>query len=284
VKPSTGVAVGDVRLYAYDEAQRVDEYGVKWGLTKLDGWFDGWDGAGGVDQKTQADGAWVTPQYAGPRVVHVDGRFEAPSWDAATLAWERLLAQVPFRQLGTLLVSTGEGTVPEQTALVRQHEKPILNRRDNRATFSLSLLAPDPRKYATTTQTTNLVLPLATGGITPPLTPPITVTGSSTVSQATLVNDGNITTYPVLTITGPCPPARVTNLTTSESIRVVDAVPAGQTLVIDLLNGNAVTGGQSRRVLGSWWGLVPGANEVAFSADSYDAAAALQVAYRSAWK
>jgi hypothetical protein len=281
--PATGVHVGEVFLPAYTGAP-VDEHGVQWKLTKLDGWDDGWEGSGTVEQKSQADGAWVSPQYAGPRVVHLKGSLQASSEDDATRAWDRLLGGLAFRQLATLRVSRGEGTVSDRTALVRQHEKPVTDRHHGRIVFSLSLLAPDPRKYATTVQTNNLVLPLATGGITPPLTPPITVTGSSTVSQATLVNAGTVITYPVLTITGPCPPARITNLTTSESIRVVDAVPAGQTLTIDLLNGTAVTGGQARRVLGSWWGLQPGANEVAFSADSYDAGAGLQVSFRSAWK
>lgn len=284
MKPSTGVTVGDVRLYAYDEPQRVDEYGVKWGVTKLDGWFDGWSGTAAVDQRTRADGAWISPQYAGPRVIHVDGRFEAPSWDAATAAWDRLLAQVPFRQLSTLRVSTGEGTMPEQVASIRQHEKPLLTRHDNRATFSLSLIAPDPRKYDATSRNTSLVLPLLTGGIAPPLTPPITVTGSTSRSQVTLTNDGNVLTYPTLVLVGPCPPATIANLTTGEAMRILDPVPADQTLVVDVLNGTATNGGQARRVLGSWWGLVPGVNEVALSADGYDAGAQLMLTYRSAWK
>ncbi|WP_426243679.1 phage distal tail protein [Nocardioides sp. LHG3406-4] len=272
-----------MKLFAYDD-QPADDFGVMWGLTQLDGWDDGWEGSGATDQRSQADGAWISPQYASPRIIHLGGSIDADSWDAVTHAWNRWLAEIPFRSLAPLLVSVGEGTVPEQTALVRQHEKPILSRFDNRADFSLSLLAPDPRKYATSVQSVPLVLPILSGGIAPPLTPPITITGSTSLSQATLTNDGTVTTYPVFTLTGPCPPATILNLTTSEAIRVVDAVPAGQTLVIDVLAGTAVTGGQSRRVLGSWWGLEPGPNEIAFRADGYDAAAGLTISYRSAWK
>lgn len=281
--PATGVHLGDVFLPAYTGAP-ADDDGVQWKLTKLDGWFDGWEGSGGVDQKLQADGAWVSPQYAGPRVVHLDGSFHTRSWDDATRAWDRLLAQIPFRQLGSLRVSTGEGTVPELTALVRQHEKPVVNRFDGHGNFSLSLLAPDPRKYDATSRSSSLVLPLLTGGIAPPLTPPITVTGSSSRSQVTLINDGNIVTYPTMVLIGPCPPARIMNLTTGEAMRVIDPVPAGQSLVIDVLNGTATNGGQARRVLGSWFGLTPGANEIAFYADGYDAAAQLLISHRSAWK
>lgn len=284
----TGVTLGSVHMnWKTLPGGTTDSFGVDWGLTKLDGWFDGWEGAGLVDQKMNADGAWVSQQYASPRVVHIEGTIRTSSWDATTQAWDRLLSQIPFRNLAAMSVTTGDGAIPEQTAMVRQHEKPLLpndRRFGGRAEFSLSVIAPDPRKYATTTQTTNLVLPLLSGGIAPPLTPPLTVTGSSTVSQATLTNAGTVTTYPTLTITGPCPPARIVNLTTSEVLRVVDAVPSGQTLVIDTLNNSASVNGQFRRVLGSWWGLQPGANEVAFSADGYDAAASLSVSFRSAWK
>lgn len=282
--PATGVDIGTVRLHAYD-GQPADAFGASYSLTQLDGWFDGWEGAGTVDQRSQQDGAWVSPQYASPRVIHVGGNIEAASWDAVTQAWDRLLAQIPFRNLGQVKVTTGEGVVPEMTALVRQHERPILSNRFNkRADFSLSLLAPDPRRYDSTSRSVSLVLPVSSGGIAPPLTPPFTITGSTSLSQATLTNDGTVTTYPVLMVVGPCPPAQIINLTTGEAIRVVDAVPADQTLVIDVLAGTATTGGQSRRVLGSWWGLVPGANEVAFRAAGYDAAAGLSVSYRSAWK
>lgn len=282
----TGVSIGDVHLHwkTLPGGTR-DEYGVDWGLTTLDGWFDGWEGSGTVEQRTQADGAWIGPQYASGRVIHVGGTIEAGTWDGVTKAWDRLLGQVPFRPLGTLRVSTGEGAVPEQTALVQQHQKPILsNRFKGRAEFSLSLLAPDPRKYETVTRSTTLVLPLSSGGLSFPLTFPISFPVSTTVSQATLVNDGNVTTYPTLAVVGPCPPARIVNLTTGEAMRVVDAVPADQTLVVDVLNSSATVGGQFRSVLGSWWGLAPGLNEVAFWADDYDAAAQLLISYRSAWK
>lgn len=281
--PDTGVTLGSVFLPAYTGAP-VDGDGVQWKLTKLDGWDDGWEGNGTVDQRSQADGAWVSPQYASPRVVHLAGSLHTSSWDAATRAWDRLLAQIPFRQLATLRVSTGEGSVGERTALVRQHEKPVITRHAGHGNFSLSLLAPDPRRYDATARTATLVLPILSGGIAPALTPPVTITGSTSLSQVTLTNDGNTTTYPIVTVVGPCPPARIVNLTTGEALRVVDAVPAGQNLVIDVLAHTATTGGQSRRVLGSWWGLAPGANEVAFAADGYDAAAQLQISYRSAWK
>lgn len=284
VYPSTGLQLGNIKMYAYDD-QPPDAFGTYWGLTQLDGWEDGWEGTSSPEQRSQQDGVWIGPQYAGGRVIHVGGTIEDISWDGVTRAWDRLLVQLPFVATGPITVSMGEGSEVVKTALIRQHEKPILSERfGERAEFSLSLLAPDPRRYAVTPSVVDLVLPLALGGIAPPLTPPLTVVGTSTVSQATLTNDGTVTTYPILTITGPCPPATIVNLTTSEALRVVDEVPAGQTLVIDVLNGTATNGGQYRNVRGVWWGLVPGINQVSFMASSYDAGAQLSISYRSAWK
>ena len=284
--PSTGVVIGDVTMWAHT-GHPADADGVKWKLTGLDGWFDGWEsGVGtGVQQRSYADGTWVTSLYAGARLIHVDGSITAASWDAVTRAWDRLLAQIPFRLPEPITVSTGDGTVPEQIASIRQEGKPILKDRvGGRAGFSLSLLAPDPRRYAAAAQTLNLVLPSSTGGLVWPVTYPATWTGVTTNSTGTVVNEGTWDSPPLLTVTGPCPPCRITNLTTGQSMRVIDAVPAGQELVIDVAAGTATVQGQGRKVLGSWWHLARGANSIGFSADGYDAAAGLTVEFRSAWK
>ena len=102
----TGVTIGSTHLHWKTlPGGTLDAFGVDWGLTKIDNWFDGWEGSGGVDQKSQADGSWISPQYATSRVIHVDGTINAPSWDAATQAWDRFLSQVGvsevFARLGS---------------------------------------------------------------------------------------------------------------------------------------------------------------------------------------
>ncbi len=241
IPPDTGLTLGDITMWAHT-GHPADAAGVKWKLTKTDGWDDGWDsGTGtGVQQKTYADGTWVTAQYAGPRIIHIEGSLTTDSWDAATRAWDRLLAQVPFRTPAPMTVSTGDGTVADQVANIRQEGKPVIRERNGgRIGFSLSLLAPDPRRYAAVLQTSTLVLPVSTGGLVWPVTYPATWTGVTTNSTATLINAGTWDSPPLLTVNGPCPPCRISNLTTSQSLRVVDAVPAGQSLVIDVAAGTA---------------------------------------------
>lgn len=285
--PLTGLTIGSTFLPAYSGTPD-DAQGIRWALTQLNGWFDGWEGSGTVTQRPTADGAWVSPQWASPRVLAVKGRLIATSglWDDVTSAWDALQAEVPFRNLSPIVVSTGEGTIAEQTALVRQHEKPILTRHGNRGEFSLSLLAPDPRKYSTTIGSLTLVLPVNTGGLTPPLTPPLTPTGTSSVSDGVAVNDGNTDAPVTITIPGPCPANTViANTTTGQALRVVDAISGSETLVLDTAAATASVDGQARKVLGTWWSLAPGANTISFySISGYDPASSATITWRSAWR
>lgn len=287
--PSTGMTLGPVFMPVYRQGPDfVDAFGISWLCIDITGWDDGWEGSGTVTQRPTAEGAWVSPQYAGPRVIGVKGRLIATSglWDDATRAWDRLQAAVPFRGLAPIVISTGEGSIGDQTALIRQHEKPVAARLGSRIDFSLSLLAPDPRKYSTAIQSMSLVLPNNSGGLTPPLTPPLTPTGTSTVSQGIAINAGNFDAPVTITLAGPCPAgAVIANASTGQAIKVMDAISGSETLTIDTATGSAYVGGQARKVVGSFWSLVPGPNTISFYATGgYDPAASAVVAWRSAWK
>lgn len=287
--PATGVTLGPIFMPVYRQGPDfVDAFGISWLCTELTGWDDGWEGSGTVFQRPTADGAWVSPQYATPRVLGVKGRLIASSgtWDDATRAWDRLQAATPFRAVAGIVISTGEGTVADQTALIRQHEKPVITRFGNRIDFSLSLLAPDPRKYAVASQSLALVLPNNTGGLTPPLTPPLTPTGTSTVSQGVALNSGTTDAPVTIALPGPCPAgAVIANTTTGQAIKVMDAISAAETLIIDTATGAAYVNGQARKVTGTWWSLVPGSNTISFYATGgYDPAASATITWRSAWK
>lgn len=287
--PVTGVTLGDVFMPVRRQAPDfVDSQGISWLCLELNGWDDGWKGSGTSTKRPTAHGSWVTRQYADPRVLSIKGRLIATSglWDDATLALDRLQAAVPFDDLGPIVVSTGEGTLADQTALVRQHGDPVANRLGARVDFSLSFEAPDPRKYSTVTQNLVLVLPATTGGLTPPLTPPLTPTGTSTVSQGVAFNAGTAEAPLTVTIAGPCPPgAVVANTTTGQAIRVMDAVGAAETLVLDSATTSATVAGQARKTVGTWPTLARGANTISFYAlGGYDPATVATMSWRSAWR
>lgn len=263
----------------------VDQNGVEWTLSNIKGWFDGWGASqSGVTNRDHQDGGYADPVYAAPRVVEIKGGMQADTWDQITKSWDLLLEGLPLSDLVPMPVFTGGGAVPEQFLSIRQHQIPLIERFDDTATFSLSVIAPDPRKYDMIEQSATLALPISSGGLSVPVTVPANVNASSAQSGGALVNAGNLTTYPILAVTGPCPSCSITNLTTGRSIRVLEAVPAGQTLLIDTRRRTASQSGQARRVIGAWWGLEPGSNSVIFQASGYDAAARLTVTWRSAWK
>jgi hypothetical protein len=274
------LTIGDITMTG------TDEYGVEWNLTRLDGWWDGWVGAAGSVQRQSAHGAWPSPVWAGGRVVQVDGWLKAGRWDAATLAWERLMAAVPLSRLTTVTVFTGEGGVPEQQAAMRQAGRPTADRFKGRITFTLSLEAPDPRRYSVVEFASSTGLPVTTGGLSLPISLPISIGATVTSGRVIVVNDGNEAAPVLLEVTGPCPAgASITNLTTGQRLAVPEAVPAGQVLVLDSAAKTARIGGTAARtVTGTWFDLVPGANEIAFDAPAYDAAAQLTIRYRHAWR
>ncbi len=151
--------------------------------------------------------------------------------------------------------------------------------------FSLSLLAPDPRKYAVDVTSAETALPSSAGGLSLPLSLPVSVGATVTAGVLTVTNRGNTAAPAVLTVVGPCPPFTITRRGSGESLRFTEALPAGRTLVIDTYRNRALLDGTALRVLsGSWFNLAPGVNEIAFSASSYDPAARLRIESRSAWR
>lgn len=264
----------------------LDEFGVRWTLRRLDGWWDGWESESQLTRRSAAHGAWPNLAWAGPRLVQVDGVFDAGTWDAATLAWERLMVAVPTSDLTVMTVFTGEGGVPIQQAQVRQGGKPTMSRTKGIVEFTVALIAPDPRRYSVTEVTASTGLPVTTGGMVLPLVLPLAINATAASGILTVVNDGNIDAPVTLVVAGPSPAsASITNVTTGQRIAIPEALTAGRTLVLNSDTRTALLDGVSlRTVTGTWFDLAPGPNQIAFTAPSYDAAAQLTVRYRHAWR
>lgn len=121
------------------------------------------------------------------------------------------------------------------------------------------------------------------GGLTWP------VTWNAVVSSGVIQvhNEGTAAARPRLVIYGPCTKPRVSLVGAGRTLAWDLTLAAGQWLDVDtdrrtsLINGQVSRSGQmtSRQ----WFELPPGQSEIAFNADVYDPAAALHVAYRSAW-
>jgi len=123
--------------------------------------------------------------------------------------------------------------------------------------------------------------------LTLPTTLPITF-GNSFLNAATITNGGNFATFPVITITGEGENPQITNVTTGQVMKINTNIAAGDTLVIDCLNGTVTLNGTDILSLfdttSQFIQLAVGANTIWLEDDSpasLDLSALVE--YRYAW-
>lgn len=166
---------------------------------------------------------------------------------------------------------------------------------DDATTFEHSALvavmfeALDPFVYSDTENTAASTVPVLGAGLTPPLTPPLTI-GASSGGALTAANAGTVDAPWTGRLDGPLTNPIITHV---EQARTLDLdanggleLGASDFLLIDsrdrslLLNGSA-----DRRInldLGSvWFDLDPGTNTILFNADS--GTGALTITWRDTW-
>lgn len=134
-----------------------------------------------------------------------------------------------------------------------------------------TLFCPDPRYYSNTLKTASLS-PAATLGRGYNRIYNLTYGGGSGSVSSPLTNAGTVTTYPIITITGPATNIVVTNTTTNQYLSFYGSLLSGDTLVVDL-NEKLVTknGVAARNLLlggSAWFGADVGTTNVSFSASA----------------
>lgn len=277
------VDLGPVRL------GMVDSTGVAWriGTEGLQGW-DSPEVRAEVQQREADHGAWAAPVYLGERPVTLAGTITADGPAELDAAVEQLLQAVALTD--TLLVV--HETIAKR-AVVHRSGKPMVQRVTDRiATWSVMVTAPDPRRYGTELLAAQTALPVQTGGLATPVTPPVTITVTTVAGSVAALNTGTFETRPVLTVDGPVSSPVITITPASgASVRLAysQSLDTGDRLVIDT-DARTVTLNQavSRRrflsVPGPWPALPPGeTTEIAFSSGSYNPDARLTVTWRAAW-
>lgn len=152
---------------------------------------------------------------------------------------------------------------------------------------SLQYEAADPRIYSAAEITTTVDLPEVSGGLVWPTGWPL-VWGAGSSGAATITNDGNFPSRPLVTFHGQLIGPSLVNVTAGRTFAMQDAyiLDSGDTLVVDfdarsvLLNGTASRYGDVDSA-SQWWDLAPGPNDLQLAAHAGDGWA--DVTYRSAW-
>lgn len=156
------------------------------------------------------------------------------------------------------------------------------------ATVSVQLVAVDPRIYDATLQSQTVGLIVAAGGLTFPLSFPITFS-ASTGGLVVAGNAGSIDCPPVITISGQCQNPRVQNQTTGQQVQFNFSMISTDVLVLDCYAQTATFNGTVSRMNafapGSQWFTIPpgGATLGFYSSDSSNTGATMQVQWRNAW-
>jgi hypothetical protein len=273
--------LGTLRLGA------VDGSGVAWFLQGLEGW-DSAEVRTEFQEREADHGSWASPGYFGSRPITLTGTVEAQ--DRATLqnAMEQLYTAAA---LADTTLTVWEST-PKQATVRRSGKVLAQYVTDRTATWSVLVTAADPRRYGTTLQSGTTGLPNTTGGLSFPVTFPITFSATTVSGQINAVNSGSMDTRPVLTIAGPVVAPTISALYPDGSVRQLiysQDLASGDVLTIDTDAHTVVLNGSvSRRrfvTVSSGWPTIPAGSSVnyQFQSGTYNASATLTATWRSAW-
>jgi hypothetical protein len=262
------------------EFGQVDGSGITWLWQKIDGW-DGVDVQGaGVIARSGDHGAWASPAYFAARTITLTVTASAPTQALRDQARATLQQAVPVSDLAYLRY---DEPVPKYAWVRRSGRLTETYPSLTDVTFTVGLVAPDPRKYAVAPRGLSIsLLPSGGGGgMITPFTVPFTLTSAPPPGGGLAVNGGSFLSPPVVVITGPATSPAVTNLTTGQTVSWTGlTLHVGDTLVVDFLNrqgyinpsmvstspGFPSTGGiyWPADLTSAWWQLAPGNNTLQY--------------------
>lgn len=271
-----------------------DDAGVTWLTTELAGWRGSPATTLVVTQRPAGHGGWASPTpKLVPRQLELSVLIDAPTTAAMTAAYDQLIAAI---DVGALTLTVVEDGTTRQTTVYRNGD--ILPKTDGGpwATYSVPLIAPDPRRYGTLV-TATVMLPSSSGGLSWPISWPISWPATVVSGDTNLPSGGTTSSDPVITIYGPT--SGVTPMSTPllvftgadgsvSTLTYGDTVGVGDWLVIDCAAKSVLYNGQATRrgllqVAGGWPSVPPGGARVTFRAATYDATSRAVVTYRPAW-
>jgi hypothetical protein len=249
----------------------------------------GWSGSPGTSialtQKPRTPGAWVSPRQLKERILTPSGLLTAPDRDTLRAALDTLDAAAAVDP-ETFTVT--EGTLTRSITVYRQDEVVATVESDTVASWSMQLVAPDPRKFGTAVSTST-ALPATTGGLQLPFTLPNTIPASVVTGQAFLTNPGNTTGPVTLQIHGPVTAPVVTHVSSGTQLVFSSnlSLASGEWLDIDMEAQTVLLRGQASRsgyiTQRGWFGFDPGLNTFSFTAVTGDVGASLTVTGTPAW-
>lgn len=265
-----------------------DASGITWRLNMVEGWDSPPAAVGQVVQRSADHGGWPTAQYYGPRILTLDVTAEAPTQALRDQARAQLQQAV---SISDLCVFTYDEPVPKLAYVRRNAQAGITESYPNLigVDFSIPLVAPDPRKYATVAQSASSQASSPAVPLSLPFSGGTPVTLANEVPPGTqgiaAVNSGTFETRPVVTVQGPAGAPAIVNASTGMAVSFSSlTLKSTDTLVLDMdarqayLNG-AFTPADSSS---AWWVLEPGASVIYLTASGSNGSV-ISAQWSSAW-
>jgi hypothetical protein len=216
--------------------------GTPYGITSVEGWEDV-DTRADDEERDTDDGESPGQLYASARVVTIEGYLLDPEAGAGLVAALRRATPVS-NALDTLTVEQHGQVLTTQARLRRRAMPQDLGYGAGWSTWLLQWRAPDPRRYSAAVQPFSVGFPVSTGGVTLPVTLPISL-GQGSDGRVVLPNAGSAGYRPVLRVTGPAPGFLITDLGTGRRLRYEGTLAEGEFVLLDnkrhrvLLNGTS---------------------------------------------
>lgn len=264
----------------------VDGFGVRTTVEFFDGWGSPGSSASFV-QRARGHGATSSEGFLRPRVMSVGGLIQALTPEDLSVACDSLIGAVGLAPFQMLVSEQGR---LRNLSVKRQDEVLITYLTDKIARYSVQVVAADPRKFGDLVSVSTR-LPFSEGGLVRPSTWPRTWSGVSGTGRVSVTNPGNTEAPVWLRIDGPLPAGgwTVTHTGKQASLTFASslALGVGEFLTVDMDRREVLAQGQAPRsgyvTSRGWFGLDPGVNDIAFSAQNYSSTASLTVATKPSW-
>ncbi|MFE4469557.1 hypothetical protein ACFRFH_12150 [Leifsonia sp. NPDC056824] len=257
----------------------LDPNGSQWSVDSFTGWGTA-KPTTAVIQKPRQDGGWIGQSYEGSRHMVITGQLSSLTQDGLTVSLDALATAVTLAESTMTVV---EGARTRYVKVRREDEILTSYISDKMATWSVAVVAEDPRKFSAPIVQTS-ALPSTTGGVTIPYRIPYVIAANVVTGSITLGNPGNKSGPVVLRIDGPCTAPVITHTSSTGAPSVFATnltLGVGEFLLVDMDAHTVLANGQSSRMSSvtsrGFSTFDVGVNTWSFTASAYDPTALLTV-------
>jgi len=227
-----------------------DAAGCDWILTKETGWFGSPAIKTARVDKPAARGIFRGNEYRGGRVMTVEGTLSAPSVNALRAAQRTLAGILPDPHAQYPLTVIEESGYSSYANVALDGELLMTPISALSVSFTIQLVAPDPRKFSSTPTTISTLLASGgSGGVLYPVLYPVNYGAPGVPGAVTLTNNGTAEADPLCVLTGPLTSPYLVRADTGDTVTYNGTLAASDSVVIDFGTGNVTLNGVNRRPL-----------------------------------